>query len=63
MKENFRSQLKMITMSLERYDELLQKEFLANSILNMSDINEISIAFIKKMKENYNKTINKTINK
>lgn len=52
-----------ITMSLERYDELLQKEFLANSILNMSDINEISIAFIKKMKENYNKTINKTINK
>lgn len=48
-----------ITMSLERYDELLQKEFLANFILNMSDINEISIAFIKKMKENYNKTINK----
>ena len=48
-----------ITMSLERYDELLQKEFLANSILNMSDINEISIAFIEKMKENYNKTINK----
>ena len=48
-----------ITMSLERYDELLQKEFLANSILNMGDINEISIAFIKEMKENYNKTINK----
>jgi hypothetical protein len=48
-----------ISMSLERYEELLQKEFLANSILNMNDINEISIAFIKKMKENYEKTANK----
>lgn len=48
-----------ISMSLERYEELLQKEFLANSILNMNDINEISIAFIKKMKENYEKTVNK----
>lgn len=48
-----------ITMPLERYEELLQKEFLANSILNMNDINEISIAFIKKMRENYNKTIAK----
>ena len=42
---------KFVTLPLDRYEELLQKEFLANSILYSEDI---SGQQIKWLKDNYN---------
>lgn len=49
-----------VTMSLERYEQLLNKSFIADYILNTeipkeSIKRDIFINFISKLKDNYNK--------
>lgn len=42
-----------VTIPLKRYEELLNKEYLANSILHN---NSITVEQVKWLKENYNAT-------